>query len=245
MSIQHMPAQRVRQIGGAFLLLAGALILMGIITAEALRPPGYSTARNDISDLGVAIQPSAILFNVMMVVSSILILVGAYGVYRAYRSRAVSIPLALLGVGVLGVGLFPGYPGNVAHPWVALLAFIAGGATALLAVKITTAPFRVISLVLGTIALLSLVLTEAHALSVPLGLGGAERWIVYPTVLWLVGFGGYMLGHQPDNASTAMRFATDATEPHEEVQQHHQQDQQLPKSADAAPRPVGALGQRS
>lgn len=27
-----------------------------------------------------------------------------------------------------------------------------------------------------------------------LGVGGVERWIVYPIVLWITGFGGYMAG---------------------------------------------------
>ena len=193
-SVHHLSVRRAYQLGGASLLLAGTTILMGIITAEALRPPGYSTAGNDISDLGVAIQPSATLFNVVMGVSSILLLVGAYGVYRATHSRAASIPLALLGIGVLGVALFPGYPDSKVHVWVALLAFVAGGVAALLASRITTAPFRYLSLVLGAIALVSLVLAETHILTGPLGFGGAERWIVYPTVLWLVGFGGYLLG---------------------------------------------------
>lgn len=201
MSIQQpMSVRTARQAGGAALLVAGATILMGIITAEALRPPGYSTARNDISDLGVAVQPSAIVFDVVMVVSSLLILVGAYGVYRAYQRRAVSISLALLGVGVLGVALFPGYPGNIVHPWVALLAFIAGGVASILAYRVTAGPFRVISMVLGTMALLSLVLTEAGVLTTVLGRGGAERWVAFPTVLWLVGFGGYVMAHHEEQS---------------------------------------------
>jgi hypothetical membrane protein len=241
MSIRDISARRARraqQIGGASLLLAGATILMGIITAEALGPPGYSTSRNEISDLGVAIQPSATLFNVIMGVSSILILVGAYEVYRAYQSRAVSIPVALLGIGVLGVALFPGYPDNKVHVWVALLAFIAGGVAALLAVRITNAPFRFISLVFGTIALVSLVLAETDVLSVPLGIGGAERWIVYPTVLWLVVFGGYMLGHQADQESTGKRFAMGTAEPKEHQRQQEASETPEPKA------PVGALSRR-
>ncbi|HEX6540661.1 MAG TPA: DUF998 domain-containing protein [Ktedonobacterales bacterium] len=232
MSVRHLSVRRAHQIGGASLLLAGTTILMGIITAEALRPPGYSTSRNEISDLGVAIQPSATLFNVIMGISSILILVGAYGVYRAYHSRAVSIPVALLGIGVLGVALFPGYPDSKVHVWVALLAFVAGGLAAMLAVRITAAPFRFISLVFGTIALVSLVLDETRVLRAPLGLGGAERWIVYPTVLWLIAFGGYILGHQPDKESTAQRFATDTIETTE------------PKESKEPQQPVAAAGSR-
>ncbi|MGB3850400.1 MAG: hypothetical protein WA958_10575 [Tunicatimonas sp.] len=39
-------------LAGALLFTAGSLILMGIITGEIFYPPGYSTALNDISDLG-------------------------------------------------------------------------------------------------------------------------------------------------------------------------------------------------
>jgi hypothetical protein len=27
-----------------------------------------------------------------------------------------------------------------------------------------------------------------------LGVGGAERWVAYPEILWLMGFGGYLAG---------------------------------------------------
>lgn len=170
MSTQRISWSTARQVGGAALLTAGATILMGIITAEALRPPGYSTARNDISDLGVAVQPSATLFDIVMVVSGLLLMLGAYGAYRGYQSRAVGIPLTLLGVEVLGVGLFPGDPNNPAHPWVALLAFTSGGVAALLAYRVTRGPFRVLSLVLGATALIS-----ARGLASPFPTGKGDR----------------------------------------------------------------------
>jgi hypothetical protein len=28
-----------------------------------------------------------------------------------------------------------------------------------------------------------------------LGIGGLERWIAYPILLWVTGFGGYLIGH--------------------------------------------------
>ena len=217
--MRHMPQRAAQQLGGASLLAAGVIILMGIITAEALRPPGYSTSHNDISDLGVAVQPSATLFDAVMIVSGILILLGAYGVYRAYHSHAVGIPLALLGLGVLGVGVFPGDPGNIVHPWVSLLAFIAGGVAAILAYRVAAAPFRYISVVLGTIALLSLVLAETDTLTAVLGTGGAERWVAYPTVLWLVGFGGYVMGRQSDLRQTVARPTAGVAEPMEQYKE--------------------------
>ncbi len=32
-----------------------------------------------------------------------------------------------------------------------------------------------------------------------LGLGGLERWIAYPILLWITGFGGYLMGHSNIN----------------------------------------------
>ncbi|WP_254662945.1 hypothetical protein [Haladaptatus sp. W1] len=43
------------------------------------------------------------------------------------------------------------------------------------------------------------VLQEANPLNV-LGSGGVERWVAYPLLLWVTGFGGYLLG-DPDIGS--------------------------------------------
>jgi hypothetical protein len=59
-------------------------------------------------------------------------------------------------------------------------------------------PFRYISVVLGLVALAGLVLVifygDANPIFSAIGNGGAERWIVYPSVLWVIGFGGYLMG---------------------------------------------------
>jgi hypothetical protein len=64
---------RRRATSGVLLLLAGAAILMGIITAEALYPAPYHTDANTISDLGgteppegLVLQPSAAIFDATM-----------------------------------------------------------------------------------------------------------------------------------------------------------------------------------
>jgi hypothetical protein len=36
-----------------------------------------------------------------------------------------------------------------------------------------------------------------------LDLGGVERWMVYPILLWLVGFGGYLTASHPAEVSEA------------------------------------------
>ncbi len=65
------------------------------------------------------------------------------------------------------------------------------------AARVTTAPFRFVSLLLGAVSLLTLISTlflgDGSPMTV-LGIGGIERWIVYPMILWVIDFGGYLSG---------------------------------------------------
>ena len=194
-----------RNIAGVLLSISGVTILMGIITGEALYPAPYNTAENTISDLGgtmpseggVVLQPSAAIFDVTMLVSGAMIVISAYFVHRAFERWAATIPLFLLGIGILGVGVFPGYVPAV-HPMFALLAFVSGGLAAVMSYKIVRPPIRHISVVLGAVTLVSLVLGfffRELPFVAALGEGGIERWIAYPVVLWLTIFGGHLMGH--------------------------------------------------
>lgn len=128
------------KLASGLLLTAGATILLGIITAEALYTAPYTT-RMEISDLGatdtgVILHPSSYIFNATMLITGAMILIGAWFTHRALHRRAVTIPTGLLGIGVLGVGIFPG---NI-HPWhpiFAYTAFLAGGLAVLLSYKVT------------------------------------------------------------------------------------------------------------
>jgi hypothetical membrane protein len=191
------------RLGGALLSLAGGIILLGIITAESFYPRAYSTGAHQISDLGgseppnsLVFQPSAAIFDGSMIIVGLLVLAGSWFAHREIGRRSVTIPLALLGVGALGVGLFPGNTGTP-HAVFAMLTFIAGGVAALTGSRVTTAPFRYLSILLGTISLLSLVsylaLRDASPMA-GLGIGGIERWIVYPIVVWVTAFGGFLAG---------------------------------------------------
>jgi hypothetical membrane protein len=188
-------------LAGGLLFAVGGVSLLGIITAEVLYP-GYTTLQ-EISDLGasrppnsVVREPAATVFNTTMLLAGTLVLVAVFALQRALGRRSVSVPLGLFGLGVLGVGVFPGNR----VPWhglFALLTFVSGGVAPLLAAWTVTGPFRALSLVAGAVSLVALasalVLGEANPLLF-LGLGGVERWVVYPILLWVTGFGGYLLG---------------------------------------------------
>ncbi|WP_255335349.1 DUF998 domain-containing protein [Methanosarcina sp. KYL-1] len=191
-----------RNIAGALLFITGVLAFLGIITAETLYP-GYSTSQNMISDLGateppnsIIMQPSSTIFGATMAVSGILIIAAAYCIHRVFGNRAVTCSLGLFGTGVLGVGTFNGSYGDI-HGIFALLAFVAGGVSAIASSRVERAPLSYFSVALGGIALLDLFLYYFMGETSPfaaLGLGGLERWIAYPILLWVTGFGGYLMG---------------------------------------------------
>jgi len=189
---------------GFSMVLAGFVAFMGIITAEVLYP-NYST-RQDISNLGSTLppnpvihEPSATIFNTSMLVTGALVVLSAALLYHGRQRHRFALALAVFGTCVFGVGVFPG---NVT-PWhglFALLTFFTGGITVFLSSQVVARPFSFLCGLLGGISLLVLVSVFFYSLVVgapsplaPLGAGGIERWVVYPLLVWVPAFGGYLL----------------------------------------------------
>jgi hypothetical membrane protein len=150
----------------------------------------------------VVLQPSATIFNLTMIAIGLLVLVASGLVHRAFERRSVTIPIAVLGAAALGVGIFPGNTG-APHAICAIAAFLSGGIAAITASQVATGLFRYLSILFGAIALGTLgsyvLLGDASPMAT-LGTGGLERWIVYPVVLWVTGFGGYLAGRADGEA---------------------------------------------
>ncbi len=191
-----------QKLSGALFFLAGTIILMGIITAEAFYPSGYTTANSEISDLGatlppnsVSYQPSATIFNTTMWLSGLMVLVASFLQHFYFKKLLATIPIVLLGIGLIGVGFFPGNKVPY-HGMFSLLTFTSGGLAAILSFKITSAPFKYFAFVYGLITLVILFTAQNY---IPIiGDGGTERWVAYPVVLWLVGIGGFLLNEKPN-----------------------------------------------
>ncbi len=185
-------------IAGLLFFLAGTIVLMGIITAEIFYPAGYSTANSEISDLGatrppdsISYQPSASIFNMTMIVGGLLIILASSILISEQRRRLILIFPLLLGIGTLGVGIFPGN-NPLLHPLFALLTFISGGLSAIISSKIASPPMNYLFGILGIITLIFLFSVSTF---IPLlGDGGTERFVAYPVVIWMIGFGGYLAG---------------------------------------------------
>jgi hypothetical membrane protein len=195
------PTASTVRAAGALLFAAGATTILGIITAEALFPGSYSTGANEISDLGGRAGQdgpvsSATIFNGALVTAGLLTLGAALALWRASADRVLAGLLAVLAAGLVAVGLLPGGTGWT-HQAAALVVFVAGGSAALASGRSARPPFRYLAFAIGAASLIVLVVYLVVRSDAPLpglGVGGLERWVAYPLLLWCVGFGGYLMG---------------------------------------------------
>jgi hypothetical membrane protein len=198
MELTLNPTFKAMNLAGILFFLAGLVILMGIISAEIYYPSGYSTRNSDISDLGATrppnsliYQPSASIFNAVMIVGGLLLLTASFFLFRDLHRWSIVLFPALTGIGVLGVGIFPGNMSPF-HGLFALVAFASGGLSAIVSSRVITAPFSYVMIFLGLTTLIFLVFNPVF---IPiLGEGGAERFVAYPVIIWAMGFGGYLAG---------------------------------------------------
>jgi hypothetical membrane protein len=216
-------ARRAR-LAGALLALTGIGVLMSIITNEALYPAArqYNTFANTISDLGgtvppnsYMVQPNRAIFIATMAVSGALVLVSTYLLWPGVPSRRISIGLLVFGISLVGLAVFPG---NVPtwHPWIALTCFMAASITAVMSRKVLHPPVTYFAVALGVIALVAtfagLESFEGTGPQEWIGLGGVERWIAYPVLMWLVVFGTALMSRDRGRSRSELAPGTDGGE---------------------------------
>ncbi|MGD8506334.1 MAG: DUF998 domain-containing protein [Candidatus Bathyarchaeota archaeon] len=180
-----------RKVAGMLLFIAGVQFLWGMVIAEALHPD-YSVSENYISDLGVG--ATSLIFNSSVFLFGVMAVAGAYFIQRAFSERLLSTLFTLAGIGSMGVGLFPENTIPVVHAVAALMAFGFGGLSAIASHRLQRPPLSYASILLGVLSILALALFGSR-IYLGLGVGGMERMIVYPTLLWAVGFGGHLIGY--------------------------------------------------
>jgi hypothetical membrane protein len=188
-----------KPVAGTLLFVGGVQFALCLILSETVYP-GYNVSVNVISDLGVWSKPSAIIFDPSTIIFGLTILAASFLIQKEFKMPWLSIMLALAGLGAMGVGLFPEnilkFAGHaVIHDASAITAFFFGGVAAISAYRITKSPFKYFSVILGAVALLSMVLFAVTAQFdyLGIGIGGMERMIVYPTLVWTIGLGGYLM----------------------------------------------------
>jgi len=198
------PEKEYYKIAGIILIIGCLQFFMAVNLAET-QYPGYSVSKNVLSDLGGTLpplEPSAIIFNSSITILGILGLITVYLILKSGGCRLFSACLAISSVGAIGVGLFPEFTGN-AHLLFSLLAFLFGSLAVVFSYRLgLNIPMVIVSLVTGIASLLILltfILSPGNNLFIIyLGVGGAERFMAYPVLLYLTALGGYLTSRGKD-----------------------------------------------
>lgn len=181
---------------GFLLSFAGVDFLLVIIVLEAVYP-GYSIHHNTMSDLLAVGTGTSIVGEPMLFLAAICWIAGAYYLYRHAGRTGMMVLNLLPGTGLLLAVLSPENVNLVLHSIGAVLALVPGPIAAILSYRTIRSPFRYHALSLGSLSLIGAVVEfGAYGTSLVqqgLGPGGWERVIVYPLLIWLIGFGSYLL----------------------------------------------------
>ena len=195
----------------AWLGLIAPVIRLSLILVLGTLQPGYSHARDYISELGAMGAPYAWLMNSLGIVVVGICLAGfSFAIWRVLQRDLLvtigSLMLAIAGLAFIGVGIFPCDPGcEMENPSVTMLRHIQFGTVAMFAQTLAPlligagcafgarhAKFGWISLALGGAAIASLVMLFAqepgYALSGALQKSfqiAADVWVFFAALLVL------------------------------------------------------------
>jgi hypothetical membrane protein len=183
-----MPYSDAR-VAGTLFFIATSQFVLGLVIAEA-RYPGYSVSANYVSDLGVG--PSSAIFNSSVFLLGLLLIIGTCFLQRAFNFQALTATLILTGIGAMGVGVFTEHSGRI-HTFVSLIAFVFGALSAIVSYRLLKSPFSILAVILGLMDIGALTLFALHV-DLGLGVGGMERMILYPVLIWGAGLGAYLVG---------------------------------------------------
>jgi len=208
------------------LKIAGVLYVAAVfqffvfeLVAETLYP-GYSVARNYISDLGatcvnppstlhcVVHQPGADIFDATVFLLGLMLLAGTCFVFYGARKKLYCLSAAVADIAILLAGVFPentGWP----HAIDSLFVFWFLGISLVLAWTIVNgALIRFMPVVFGVLTLFFNIFDVPARL---VGAGGQERLLVLSALLGLLSIGGYLTGQ--DSAQLLMKSRPDSLGP--------------------------------
>jgi hypothetical membrane protein len=191
--------------GPSLWLFSIHFFIIQFIAESAWKTPPYSWQLNAISDLGAitcgefdgrfVCSPFHALMNTSLIVLGLCMIIGSAIIYRQLgRSRVGFTMMALAGFGAFLVGIFPEDTIYWAHLLGQDLAFVFGN----IALIIFGFTWRLkpwhkwYSIVSGSVALVALILFLTYNRFF-LGLGGMERLVCYPLILWLFVTGTYLI----------------------------------------------------
>ena len=181
---------------GVLFIFVGAVFILLVTLLESLYPD-YSIHSNTISDLLAVGKETAYLGEPVMFIIAAAWIAGGY--YLARHTGKVLLVLNIMpGTGLLLAVLSPENVNIAIHSVGAVLAFFISPVVMLLTLRSINTSFRYFTLALA-ITSLSFAVLEFGAYYSSLvqqtfGPGGAERMIIYPIMIWLIGYGSHLLG---------------------------------------------------
>jgi hypothetical membrane protein len=195
-----------QKIAGIILFVGTFLFILALQVAEFIDGASYNVANNHISDLGTYCTttcvelPSHNLFDVSVFLLGLAIIFGSYFLYRTFKTRVFSGLLILSGIGAMGVGLFPE---NFAteHRIFSDVVFFFGALAAIASYKIERKPLNYFSPIIGAFSVIMQIL-YVSGYDLGLGVGGLERMVAYPILLWGVALGAHMIAWDAETTSS-------------------------------------------
>ena len=187
---------------GGFLIFVGVVqFVLAVVVSEAIYS-GYSVGQQFVSDLGdwSLAGNSAAIFDVSIILAGVFIIAGAYFILRGLKNKLFTSLLVISGVGSVGVGIFAENIFLPLHLVFTVVALGFGAASAIMSYKFEKSPLSYVSVILGAVTLLAMVFSLSGA-DLGLGKGGMERLVIYPFLLWGLGFGAYLIGNSSDTAT--------------------------------------------
>ena len=151
---------------------------------------------------------SAAIFDVSIILLGMFVIVGAFFIQRIFKNRLFTSLGVMPGVGCVGVGVVAENISLPIHDVFALVTFVFVAASAIMSYKFEKSPLSYVSVILGSVTLLATVLLISgynvnSGFYLGLGLGGMQRFIIYPILLGMLGFGAHLIGDSSDTATTS------------------------------------------
>jgi hypothetical membrane protein len=200
------------KIAGALFSLGGLLFILLTTASESLYP-NFSILNNAFSDMAAVGTRTFPIEEPAIFGVALTWIVGAYLLYQNNGRKVFAIVNVLAGTGFLLAALSPENVNITIHSIGALFAFPFGAAAVFLSYRIIRSSFRYFSIGLGSLSVAATLVTflgqrivgpcgtcvgktpgyVQSLTQLGLGLGGWESMIIYPLLIWLFGFGSYLM----------------------------------------------------
>jgi hypothetical membrane protein len=192
-----------KRIAGLLGFVACVQIILAIIICEAVYS-GYSVGQQYISDLGnwSLAGNYAAIFNVSIIFAGALGIASAYFIQQAFKNRLFTSLLMINTFCNILIGVFAEDISMPMHGISALIGLIFGLGATFMSSRFVKSPLSYAPIILGGVTLLAIVL-QGSGFYLGLGLGGIERLEIYPYLLWVLGFGAYLIGESSNTTLTS------------------------------------------